>query len=77
MNDRQKSEGSVEERASDAAVELSLQDLLEAESTVLRRVGQLSKESQLGSHFSNTTGHSSSGSHSSHTSAKVERPLVD
>ena len=77
MNDRNKSEGEVVECTTCAAADLSLQDLLEAESTVLRRIGQLSKEHQLGSHFSNTSGHSSSGSHSSHTSAKVERPLAD
>ena len=79
MNDQEQTEivSVVEECVIHPTPELNLADLLKAESEVLRRVGQLSSESQLGSHFSNTGGHNSSGSHSSHTSAKNERPLED
>ena len=67
--------------ASSAAQEpaLTLDDLLKAESAVLRRVGRNygSGERAMAGHNSTTTGHNMSGSHSSHTSAKVERPLEE
>ncbi|WJI79379.1 MULTISPECIES: hypothetical protein [unclassified Mesorhizobium] len=57
---------------------LSLQDLLDAESEVLNRVGRdYGPERTMAGHYSSTTGHRSSGTHSSHTSAKVENPLDD
>ena len=56
---------------------LSLDDLLSAESEVLRRLGdqQSNAGPSMAGHYSSTGGHSSSGSHSSHTSAKIEKPL--
>ncbi len=56
---------------------VTLEDLLNAESEVLRRIGdeQSSSGTTMSGHYSNTSGHASSGSHSSHTSAKIEKPL--
>ena len=55
---------------------LTLDDLLNAESSVLRRLGQdRATRTTMAGHYSSTGGHNSSGSHSSHTSAKTERPL--
>ena len=55
---------------------LTLEDLLSAESEVLKRVGRsYGVERAMAGHYSSTSGHNSSGSHSSHTMAKVERPL--
>lgn len=50
---------------------LTLNDLLNAESEVLRRIGdeQSSNGPTMAGHYSNTTGHNSSGSHGSHTSS--------
>jgi hypothetical protein len=65
---------------SEAAKEpaLTLDDLLNAESEVLKRVGrEYGAERSMAGHNSTTTGHNMSGQHSSHTSAKVERPLED
>lgn len=57
---------------------LTLNDLLEAESDVLRRLARdAANEYTMAGHLSTTTGHKSSGTHTSHTSAKVERPLDD
>lgn len=57
---------------------LSLKDLLDAESEVLNRVGRdYGGERAMAGHFSSTSGHKASGSHSSHTSAKAENPLID
>ena len=57
---------------------LSLQDLLDAESEVLKRVGHdYGAERAMAGHYSSTGGHKMSGTHTSHTSAKVERPLDD
>lgn len=52
---------------------LSLDDLLAAESEVLKRIaadleGDSSQTSQMAGHNSLTNGHNSSGSHSSHSS---------
>jgi hypothetical protein len=57
--------------------QLSLDDLLTAESEVLRRLGdeQTNNSPTMAGHYSSTNGHSSGGSHSSHTSAKIEKPL--
>lgn len=68
--------GQVNEEGNRSA--LSLQDLLDAESEVLNRVGRIyGPERTMAGHYSSTYGHRSSGSHSSHTSAKVENPLDD
>lgn len=57
---------------------LSLQDLLDAESEVLRRVGRdYDTERAMAGHNSMSTGHRMSGTHTSHTSAKVETPLEE
>ena len=59
-----------------AEAELTLKDLLESESEVLRRLGNISSGSpQMAGHNSSTSGHNSMGSHSSHTSSQIERPL--
>ena len=56
---------------------ITLEDLLNAESEVLRQIGkeQSSGGATMAGHYSYTSGHSSSGSHSSHTSARIEKPL--
>ena len=56
---------------------LTIDDLLNAESEVLRRIGEDngSDGPTMSGHYSNSSGHSSSGGHSSHSSAKIERPL--
>jgi len=56
---------------------VTLEDLLEAESEVLRRIGesQSGEGPTMSGHYSSTGGHSSSGSHGSHTSARIEKPL--
>jgi len=58
--------------------DVTLEDLLAAESEVLRRIGteQLEGGPTMSGHYSNTSGHNSSGSHTSHNSARIERPLV-
>jgi hypothetical protein len=57
---------------------LSLQDLLDAESEVLKRVGrEYGTERAMAGHYSSTGGHKMGGSHTSHTMAKVENPLGD
>jgi hypothetical protein len=66
---------SVADKFPQPTPDLTLGDLLKAESEVLRRIGQNTTERQSSGHYSNTSGHNSSGSHSSHTSAKAERPL--
>ena len=77
MNEPIKMDSVAEEPPTQPVPELTLADLLKAESEVLRRIGRNPTESQPGAHYSNTWGHNSSGSHSSHTSAKAERPLED
>ncbi len=63
-------------RDSEAEPTLSLEDLLEAESEVLRRVGRdFATPLQAAGHNSTRTGHNSSGTHTSHTSAMREDPL--
>ena len=57
---------------------LSLDDLLSAESEVLRRLGDQQSTNagpSMSGHYSSTGGHSSSGGHTSHTSAMIEKPL--
>lgn len=56
---------------------LTIDDLLNAESEVLRRIGEDNDAGgpTMSGHYSSSSGHSSSGSHGSHTSAKIERPL--
>lgn len=55
---------------------LTLDDLLSSESAVLRRIAEEAQvEIQAAGHYSSTSGHKSSGSHSSHTSARPETPL--
>ena len=55
---------------------LTLDDLLKSESAVLKRIGLQAIEGPIAAgHYSSTSGHNSSGSHGSHTSAKSERPL--
>lgn len=68
----------LEASAATAEPALTLQDLLDAESEVLKRVGrEYGTERAMAGHNSSTSGHNMSGIHSSHTSAKVERPLQD
>jgi len=57
--------------------DITLEDLLNAESEVLRRIGdeQSSSGTTMSGHYSSTGGHSSSGGHTSHTSARIEKPL--
>ena len=58
---------------------LTLQDLLNSESEVLRRVArdQVS-ENQTTAHTSTSGGHKMGGTHTSHTmNARSERPLLD
>lgn len=58
--------------------ELTLEDLLQSESAVLRRINedfQRDGDLTMASHNSTTTGHNSSGIHTSHTSAMKENLL--
>ena len=59
-------------------VVLTLQDLLEAESEVLKRVGReySGKELAMAGHYSSTGGHKMGANHGSHTMAMGETPLV-
>jgi len=56
---------------------VTLEDLLKAESEVLRRIGesQSGEGPTMSGHYSSTNGHTSGGSHTSHTSARIEKPL--
>ena len=57
---------------------ISLDDLLQSESEVLRRIAEeIDAPPHAAGHSSTTSGHRSGGTHSSHTSAKPERPLAD
>ena len=58
--------------------QLTLEDLLQSESAVLRRINddfQRDGDLTMASHNSTTTGHNSSGVHTSHTSAMKENLL--
>ncbi len=71
-------EANVSSREAAQEPALTLNDLLNAESEVLRRVAQnYGTERSMAGHNSTTTGHNMSGQHSSHTMAKVERPFED
>jgi hypothetical protein len=67
------------ENASDQDMQpITLDDLLKSESAVLQRIGKEAMDGpKAAGHTSSTTGHNSGGSHTSHTSAKTERPLAD
>lgn len=61
------------------AREVTVEDLLKSESSVLRRIGDDIREGQhnITAHMSYSSGHRSSGAHNSHTSSSpVESPLV-
>lgn len=57
---------------------LTLEDLMQSESAVLRRINddfQQDEGNTMASHNSTTSGHNSSGTHTSHTSAIGENVL--
>lgn len=57
---------------------LTLEDLMQSESAVLRRINDDFQQDEglaMAGHNSTTTGHNSSGSHTSHTSAVGENVL--
>ena len=57
---------------------LTLNDLLSAESHVLRRLAEdRIGDRAMAGHYSTTSGHNSGGSHTAHSMAKQERPLDD
>ena len=62
----------------DAEPVLTLDDLLDAESEVLNRLGRDHDAGpKMAGHNSTSTGHRMSGSHSSHVSAQAEHPLAE
>ncbi|VTY39420.1 Uncharacterised protein [Xylophilus ampelinus] len=57
---------------------LTLEDLMQSESAVLRRINEEFQQDEgnaMASHNSTTNGHNSSGTHTSHTSAIGENVL--
>ncbi|MFM0347884.1 hypothetical protein [Paraburkholderia sp. RL17-347-BIC-D] len=59
-----------------ANASVTLEDLLESESSVLSRLAEEldgASTTNMAGHYSNTNGHNSSGSHTSHTSAVKEK----
>ena len=59
-----------------SSTSISLEDLLESESAVLSRLAdelEGAATTNMAGHYSNTNGHNSSGSHTSHTSAIKEK----
>ena len=76
MSQSENQNGKDVSSATAGEVALTLTDLLDAESEVLRRIARSQAEQpSMAGHYSSTGGHNMSGSHSSHTMAKVERPL--
>jgi hypothetical protein len=58
---------------------ITLDDLLSSESEVLNRIARDVEDGvqAMAGHSSTTSGHRSGGTHTSHSSAKVERPLEE
>ena len=74
------SQNEVSEQAGEGTQEpaLSLQDLLEAGSEVLKRVGRdYGTERAMAGHYSLSTGHWMGSTPTAHSMSKLERPLDD
>lgn len=68
----------VDHIESSRPVSLSLQDLLDAESEVLKRVARDNGPNiKMAGHYSMSSGHRMTGTHTSHVSAKADHPLED
>ena len=56
---------------------VTLDDLLSSNSDVLNRIARnIENANETTAHSSQVSGHSSSGSHNSHSSSQIEQPLV-